>query len=58
MDQMDNNKGTPTKRTSLRNDINFENFNTSTDFIPEVEQPNPANSTPSIPEEMPARDYK
>ncbi|NLK27954.1 MAG: hypothetical protein GX306_06380 [Clostridiales bacterium] len=51
---LENNKGTPTKRTGANKDISVENDykNTTT----EIEQPNRTSATPDIPAEMPARD--
>ncbi|NLP35116.1 MAG: hypothetical protein GX359_07975 [Clostridiales bacterium] len=52
---MENNKGTPTKRTGANKNTNNEmeiKNNPNTEF----QQPNRTSATPDIPPEMPARD--
>ncbi|MBH1940271.1 hypothetical protein I5677_05090 [Mobilitalea sibirica] len=65
MDKMNDNKGTPTKRTGLKN--NSGSMNTSNESgssgnevgqTSEYNQPNPSIASPSIPDEMPARDVR
>jgi len=59
MDKLENNKGTPTKRTGAKNQINLDyDFNTEygDGDIPDIDKPNPSNSTNAIPDERPRRD--
>lgn len=56
MDKMYDNKGTPTKKTSLKNASNDDN--TKRSDSPEIEQQNSSNATPTIPDEMPIRESK
>lgn len=60
MDNYNNNKATPTKRTGENNNpLDRGNDNDATQKItPEITQPNPSTATPSFPTEMPARDTK
>jgi hypothetical protein len=52
---MEDNKGTPTKRTGADKDTNTDN-EVKDDTHTEIEQPNHTSATPEIPAEMPARD--
>lgn len=56
MDSMEDNKATPTKRTGVKNDTDERFDNAEHGNKPEVMPPDPANATPSIPTEMPARE--
>ncbi|HHT87409.1 MAG TPA: hypothetical protein GX002_00115 [Clostridiales bacterium] len=64
MDRINDNKGTPTKRTGVKNDTDFSDKEKDNGMIPtrtmapEISQPNPATATPSIPVEIPARNVK
>jgi len=61
MDNYDNSRATPKKRTGENNDNNTSNRNdnnTVQKSTPEIIQPNPPSATPSFPAEMPARDVK
>jgi hypothetical protein len=59
MDKMDDNKGTPTKRTGAKNEASYDNdMRMEHGNVPEIEQPNPSKGTPSIPAEMPAREVR
>lgn len=63
MDRYNDNKSTPTKRTGVKNDnSSFNSGNDSDDNTiitqPEIALPNPTSATPTIPDEMPARDIK
>lgn len=58
MDKLDNSKGTPTKRTGVKNedvDLGTKNENINSR---EIEQPSRSDATPDIPQEMPAREMK
>lgn len=54
-ENMEDNKGTPTKRTGANKDVSTEN-EVKNDTHTEIEQPNHTSATPDIPAEMPARD--
>lgn len=54
MDRYNDNKATPTKRTGVKNDNDDNTIITP----PEIARPNPTSATPTIPDEMPARDIK
>lgn len=62
MDRFNDNRATPKKRTGIKNDISSPDTEIERDnnpikkTSPEIDQPNPANATPTIPTEMPARD--
>lgn len=53
VDRMEDNKGTPTKRTGGNNDVQYENDYTNRNQ--EVGQPKSTDATPEIPQEMPPR---
>ncbi len=61
MDKINQNKGTPTKGSSTRNDISsYENshreYGDGDSY--DINQPSSSNATPEIPIEMPAREGK
>ena len=64
MDRLDDNKGTPTKRTGVKNDTSSPNKENDNDnnpiktISPEISPPNPTSATPTFPTEIPARDIK
>lgn len=53
--KMKDSKGTPTKRTGTKSDVNT-NTEIRNDTHTEMPQPNHTSATPDIPVEMPARD--
>ena len=64
MDRFHDSKATPTKRTGKKNNSdsvhtgkNIDN-DTSKIIAPEIVPTTPATATPSIPDEMPAREIK
>lgn len=58
MDKLNNNKATPTK-TRTRGDAGSDNnFRNDTHLDTEIDQPDPSIATPSIPQEMPAREIR
>jgi hypothetical protein len=62
MDRINDNKGTPTKRTGVKNDYSSQNSKNKKDnnptpaSQPEIAQPNPLSATPTFPTEIPTRD--
>jgi len=58
MDKLDDNKGTPTKRTGTKNDVVDLGTKNVDIYSREIEQPNRSNATPDIPQEMPVREMK
>lgn len=58
MDKISDNKATPTKRTGVKDANNYENLkDTEKSISPEINQPEPS-TIPSIPEEVPVREFK
>lgn len=58
LDNYDNNRGTPTKRTGSNNNVNLENeFESKPNGgdIPEIHTPKPSDATNNIPIEIPNR---
>lgn len=59
MNNINDSKGTPTKRTGAKNKINLD-YDFNTEFgdgdIPDIDKPNPSSSTDVIPDEVPRRD--
>lgn len=63
MENYNDNKATPTKRTGVKNNNLLDtgkekDDNTIQTIGPEIRQPNPASATPTIPAEMPARNIR
>jgi len=58
MDKLDDNKGTPTKRTGIKNDVVDLGTKNVDIYSREIEQPNRSDATPDIPQEMPVREMK
>lgn len=64
MYRLNDSKGTPTKRTGVRNDNSPSDKEGDNDsnpiktISPEIAQPNPTTATPAFPAEMPSREIK
>lgn len=61
MDNYNDNKATPKKRTGENENNNSDSVNdknTVQEVTPEIIQPHPATVTPAYPAEMPARDVR
>lgn len=59
MDNYDNSRATPKKRTGDNNDNYSDSVrdnNATQKSTPEISQPNPPSATPSFPSEIPPRD--
>jgi len=53
MDKLDNNKGTPTKRTGIKSKEMDTDTKVTEIYSREIEQPSRSDATPDIPVELP-----